>query len=283
VLVGVIGTGLIGSSVGLAARAAGCRVTGWDDDPGALAGAVAAGAIGTARGSLLDVLEDAAVVVLAAPLDATVGMLHDWPSGLHAHLVLDVASVKVPIVAAAAGVPNFVAAHPIAGSEQTGPAAARADLFQDRYWAYVPPESADLEARARAFIGLLGARPLAIAAQRHDEILAFTSHLPQVASTALAEMLAGRLEEAFVVELCGSGMRSMTRLASSAWSVWSGILKANARPVAEDLRELAGIMRAIADALDDGDDSAVGIRFSAAAVAAKALAASTETTSRGTG
>jgi prephenate dehydrogenase len=270
---GIVGTGLIGSSVGLAARAAGFRTTGWDSDAEVGARARTVGAIEIVAPSAAEVVGDADVVVVATPLLATLALLRDFPPAPRAVLILDVASVKAPVVTAAGGLAAFVASHPLAGSELTGPEAARADLFQNRVWAYVPPADRTLEARARAFLEALGARAVAVAADRHDALVAFTSHLPQVAATALGSMLCARLDDPLVVELCGGGMRSMTRLAASAWPVWGGVLAANSCGVAQEVRGFADILRSVADALEAGDQTALARRFAQAATAAAALGA----------
>ncbi|HTA40053.1 MAG TPA: prephenate dehydrogenase/arogenate dehydrogenase family protein, partial [Candidatus Acidoferrales bacterium] len=162
-IVGIVGTGLIGGSIGLRARRNGFRVIGCDASGEALESAVAAGAIDEAapRGPLLALAD---VVVIAVPTDAAVGeigALRESPE-IHAELVIDVASVKAPIVAAAHGVANFVATHPMAGSERSGASSARADLFEGRPWLYVPPGHAELEAIARGFIESMGGVPGAV-------------------------------------------------------------------------------------------------------------------------
>jgi prephenate dehydrogenase len=108
-------------------------------------------------------------------------------------------------------------------------------------------------------------------AARHDAVLAFTSHLPQVVATALGCTLAERLDEPLVLELCGPGIRSMTRLASSAWEVWAGVLEANATGLAQEIRDFAGMLRNIAEALESGDSQALAERFAVAADAVSRL------------
>jgi len=275
VLVGIVGTGLIGASVGLAARAAGHRAFGWDADERAVRSAAELDAIEWVAAGPSEVVSEAEIVVAAMPLRATLELLRAFPPAPNALLVTDVASVKAPVVEAAAGVANFVAGHPLAGSERSGPQAAQPDLFRGRVWAYVPPADPELEARACAFYESLGAAPLAVEARRHDAIVAFSSHLPQVASSALGAMLAERGADPRVRALCGSGMRSMTRLAGSPWTMWEGILAANALPVAQEVRALAGILRSVADALEAGDLGTVAAYFARAA-AGGALGANEE-------
>jgi prephenate dehydrogenase len=271
-LVGIVGSGLIGASVGLAARAAGFRTLGYDADPGHAARAAALGALDEIAASAEDAIVRADIVVIAVPVAPAAALLAGFPLSPRARLVTDVASVKVPVVAAARRVPSFVAGHPIAGSERSGPDAANADLFKRCAWALVPPADPDLMALAEGFVRALGACPFAIDAARHDALVAFTSHLPQVVATALGSALAERLDEPAVAELCGPGMRSMLRLASSRWSVWSSVLDANRDAVAQEVRAFAGILRSVADALDARDADALAARFADGSSAAARLA-----------
>jgi prephenate dehydrogenase len=208
------------------------------------------------------------LLVLAAPLDATLGLI----GRLHGlsrlpTLTLDVASVKLPVVGAAAGLTGFVATHPIAGSERTGPAAANASLFEGKTWAYDASAAPGDAARAEAFIGEMGARPFAVEAGRHDRILALTSHLPQLLSVALGAQLARRLDEPGVEELCGTGMASMLRLAGSAWSVWRPIFDQNGGAVAQEVRQLTAILLDAAADLE-ADPARLETLFAAASEAA---------------
>jgi prephenate dehydrogenase len=267
VRVGIVGTGLIGASVGLASKAAGFLTTGFDPNPKHAAEARAIGAVDGLLGSAGEVLAQTDIVVIAAPLLATLGLLESFPAASPARLVMDVASVKVPVMSAAASLGNFVGGHPIAGSERSGPAAARADLFAGRPWALVSPRlDAPLEL-AQTFVSALGARPLPIDAERHDAVLAFTSHLPQLIATALGVGLARRLDDPAVPDLCGPGIRSMTRLAASAWDVWSGVLEANAAALTQEVRDFTEILRGVAEALESGDSQVLADQFAAASAA----------------
>jgi len=271
VQVAILGTGLIGSSIGLAARSAGFATVGWDLDPDAARASAAGGALDEVARSAAEAAACADVVVVAAPVDGTLALLRAFPAAPKAGLILDVASVKTPVVAAAKGLANFVPSHPLAGRELRGPRAAQADLFSGRTWAYVPPGDPALETRARSFIEALGARPLAISAERHDAVVALTSHLPQVVASALGSLLASRLDDPMVLALCGSGMRSMTRLAASDWSVWGSVLEANSVAVAQEVRALVGILRSVAEALEAGGVLPLATLFAQAAHGATEL------------
>jgi prephenate dehydrogenase len=265
---GIAGTGLIGTSIGLRARSLGDHVIGADAQ---LERAERARAIGALDAVVEDPAALAAAVdtlVVAMPLDATCAFLAALPRARsRARLILDVASLKVPVVRAAAGIPGFVATHPIAGSEASGPDAARADLFAGRVWAIVPGEDGAAFEAARTFVERLGARALAVDAGEHDRLLAFTSHVPQVLAVALGADLRERLGDPLVRALCGSGIRSMTRLGGSSWSMWEPLLAAAAPQVAQEVRRLVAILSDVALALDAGDLPRVAERFDAAAAA----------------
>jgi len=236
-IVGIVGTGLIGGSIGLRARQNGCRVIGFDANAEALESAISAGAIDepVARGTLL---ASADVVVIAVPVDAAVGeigALRESPE-IRAALVIDVASVKTPVVAAAHGLANFVGTHPMAGSERSGASAARADLFEGRPWLYVPPGHAGLEAHAREFIESMGGLPRAVDASEHDRIVALTSHLPQLLAFAFARRLSALGETAG--PMCGPVARELLRIAESNPLMWDPIFAANRTNIEEELRAL---------------------------------------------
>jgi prephenate dehydrogenase len=272
---GIAGVGLIGGSIGLRAVSLGWEVRGSDPGGANLRLAQQRGAIGGAAASLAELARWSDVLVLAAPLDATLAQLAElatlaaappWPAA-----VFDVASVKARVARAAGGVPGFVATHPIAGSEQSGPAAARADLFAERVWTYdaaAPPAAAD---RARAFIAAMGARPVPVENAEHDRIVALTSHLPQLASVALGAQLAPALSDGTVAALCGTGIQSMLRLAGSSWTVWRAILEANAAPVAREVRRLAATLGDLATALETGAAATLAPAFEQAQSAAAQL------------
>jgi prephenate dehydrogenase len=234
--------------------------------------ALACGAIDEACADERAVANACETLVIATPLEETLRLLRAFAlTPPRASLVLDVASVKARVAQAGRGAPGFVATHPIAGSERSGPRAARADLFADRAWAYVPGDAPQAEARARAFIESMGARAVAVGAAEHDRIVAATSHLPQLLSTALASHLRDALEDPTVRALSGPGLRSATRLGGSPWSMWRGILADNGTNAAEELRALAAILTSLAEEVEAGDASALAARFATAADAVRRL------------
>lgn len=249
--VGILGTGLIGASIGMRARERGMRVVGADARAQNAQLALRRGALDLV-GARADVLA-CDVVVLAGPIDAIVADLRSTDlRASQASLILDVASVKVPIVDAGAGIARFVASHPMAGSERSGPGAAEAALFVGRPWAYVPAGDGAATAAVQAFVREMGATPYAVDARAHDRIVARTSHVPQL----FAWLMARRFEEddcAAVDGLMGPVARELSRLSRSDKALWRQILLANAANVENELRLLARQLGEAADALHEGE------------------------------
>lgn len=257
-VVGIVGTGLIGGSVGMRVRRNGGFVVGYDADAGALAQALEVGAIdfGATRDELY---ARAGTVVIAAHVDATIAELQRLNSEgpIRATLVMDVASVKRPIVAAAGKLANFVATHPMAGREKCGVRAARADLFDGKTWAYVAGSDSQLNGRARAFIASLGAAPLIVDAEEHDRVVALSSHAVQVLAWAFASR-ARSLDSDVLHALAGTAARELVRLGNSPLPMWREILAANAENAAPELRAMGEALLRAADAVDSGAQRADG-------------------------
>ncbi len=212
--------------------------------------------------------------MLAGPLEATLAQLAQiaqLPPG-PCRLILDVASVKEPVSRAGRGVPGFVATHPIAGSERSGPGAARADLFDGRTWTLDADAAPTDRAAVRAFVEALGARALEIGSAEHDRTIALTSHLPQLVSVALGSLVDARLDDAHTRELCGTGLRSLLRLGGSSWPMWRAVLDANSVYVAQEVRRLAAILTEAAETLETHTVDALAARFSSANAAVARLA-----------
>ncbi|MGH7660205.1 MAG: prephenate dehydrogenase [Vulcanimicrobiaceae bacterium] len=242
---GIAGVGLIGGSIALRARRAGISVVGFDRDADATALA------DSAAQSLEELASRCRTVVLALPLDATLEAIDALRSRASSgvELVMDVASVKTPVMQRAANWAPFVGTHPIAGAERGGAAHARQDLFVERTWTYVPslPER---DSHVCSFIEAMGARPFPIDAEQHDRALALTSHLPQLISTTLGAMLE---QSGICAELGGTGLASTLRLAGSPWALWETILRANASAVGAAAREFAERLGALTQELSAGE------------------------------
>lgn len=234
--VAVVGTGLIGTSIALAARAAGAEVRGFDPDAEALAGAQDRGALVPA-GSLEEAVAGATVAIVASPMDRVVeAVLACLRADPHV-IVTDAGSSKSDVVravgseASVAEAARFVGGHPMTGSERSGPGAASASLLDGTVWVLCPGEGSDPSAVAtvEALVRAVGAQPLTMDASRHDRLVALISHLPQLASTAMMRVAAVRAAgEPELLMMAAGGFRDLTRLAASNPELWPDILLANA-------------------------------------------------------
>ncbi len=269
---GIAGVGLIGGSIALRARTLRVAVIGFDQDAATLARAHARGALDAIVPDLVSLARGCDTLVVALPVDAAVAALRALEGVAGPRLILDVASVKVALLAAAASLPNYIGTHPMAGREHGGIDAADAALFEHATWAHSPHPGADLVDATRAFIAAMGATPLQIEPAEHDAIVALTSHLPQALSVALgAELAAAAADDPRVLELCGPGMLSMLRLARSPQSVWAPIVAQNAGPLAGRLRRLERMLAAAAAALEAGECAPLMSYFASAGAAAGIL------------
>ena len=263
----VLGTGLIGASVGMGLRGAGWHVTGWDPDPEALATSADRGALDRAEASAAVALAGRPhLVVLAGPQGAVVDTLGTME---YSGLVTDVAAVKVPVVAAARHLAHFVGGHPMAGREVSGPEAASAALFRGAAWVLVDDgaDAGDLES-VEEMVADLGARPLRMSAAEHDAAVGMVSHLPQVLAAALLRQAA---ESSGALDLAAGSFRDLTRVAASDAEAWAGLLVANAGPVAAEVRRFAGRLERWAAAVETGDAAELRGALAAAGETRRAL------------
>ena len=242
---GIIGTGLIGASIGLAAHARGWEVLGYDRDPAAAGGALIGEAIDRVA-SRDEIYAQCSVVAIAAHVSGTLDEIAALRQRVfhRDQLIVDVSSVKAPIAHAAAGIAAFVPTHPMAGGERHGPGAARADLFEGRYWCYVPTSDERRTSAARAFIEGLGAKPVKVDANEHDAIVALTSHLPQLLAYAFSQCVSERSgqDPELVDALCGPAARELLRLGRSSPQMWDEVFSANTQALRDELtRFLAAV------------------------------------------
>jgi prephenate dehydrogenase len=251
----VVGTGLIGASVALAARRAGVDdVRGWDPDPDALRVAADRGAVEPA-GSLEDAVADAELAVVAAPVAAlpeTVRAVLDASTGT----VTDVGSTKRAVCAAAGGEPRFVGGHPICGSHTRGPERATADLFDGATWFLTPVAHTAPEryTALHAFVASLGAVPIAVDPKAHDRLVAVTSHLPHVlANTLLNQAGSAPIDGHDALAAAGGSLRDMTRVAGANPRIWVDIFLDNADALREALREHRRRLEQVETALAERD------------------------------
>ena len=278
--IAIVGTGLIGGSIGLALRrsASRTRVIGFDRSPRALRDALRCGAITSIASSAEDAIAVAKFIVLAVPQAAVIALLRrTFRAAQTGSLILDVAGLKSDIekvatpLIAASGV-AFVAGHPLAGSEQPGPLAARGDLFEDRPFVLcVPPQKRRRQvlSQAESFVRALGAVPRSISARNHDRVVAATSALPQLVSSAVAQA-ATRVAGPWAA-LHGPGLEGVTRLAASPAPLWVQNLIANKRNVLAAVGIFEASLRGLRAAIKAGDRARLRHLLRAAAASRRRL------------
>ena len=264
----LVGTGLVGGSFALAAKAAGVfdHVVGVDLDPKALAEAVARGAVDEAGEPAA--AEGCAAACVAVPVAGIAPCVRQVAAKVP--VVFDVGSVKQPVIDALAPPPHFVPCHPIAGAAGGGVGAARADLFRDRTVVLTPTDATDRAALdvVRGYWRAVGGRVVVERAEEHDRRLAMLSHLPHLLAFAYVEVAEGAGDLAGA----GSGFRDFTRIAGADAQVWADILHANADAVLAHLDELMAALGELSEAMR-GDREALRARIAAAARVRRALEA----------
>jgi prephenate dehydrogenase len=252
----IYGTGLMGSSFGLALkdRIPEVRVYGVDS-PEVLQRSQSIGAIDKGAAQAADLID---LIILAAPVSAILSLLDGF--GANSPLILDVGSTKVDICnrAASRGLP-FVGGHPMTGSERSGPEAAKADLFNGRPFFLCPISSTPQDAipKVTRLAEAIGAKPVITTAEEHDRVVARLSHLPQILSTLLAD------QTSELRSLAGTGLESVTRLAKSPFHVWKDILETSGSLPGE-LRLFADRLRSVVEALEQGNMKEIETMFARA-------------------
>ena len=255
--IAVVGVGLIGGSVALAARERlGATVSGYDAREQAARTALERGALDRSCDSLAEAVGDAEAVFVAVPVgslpEAVGEALASAPEDC---VVTDVGSTKRAVVAAHDD-PRFVGGHPLAGAESSGVEHARADLFEGGTWYLTPTSrtSGVLYERLHRLLHSLGARPAAIDPDTHDAILATVSHLPHVLANVLvseaAEALSAGEER---LPATGPSFRDATRVAGASSAIWTDIYLSNADALAGGIDNVIMALRAVRDALSNAD------------------------------
>ena len=251
--VAVVGTGLMGASVGLGARAAGLEVRGWDSDPANLAAAAERGAVDAAS-SLQEALEGVELAVVAVPV-ATLPAQVETVLGAtsDATTVTDLGSTKA--WSAELG-DRFVGGHPVCGREARGPAAATAEMFNGATWFLTPTAATDPQRyrTLHGFVSSLGAVPVAIDPEAHDRLVALTSHLPHaLANLLLNQAGTTRVEGHEPLASAGGSLRDMTRVAGANPRIWVDIFLDNAGPLREALADHRRRVEQVEAALEKRD------------------------------
>ena len=264
----LLGTGLIGASIGIGLRGLGWTVVGWDPDGASGQGAVRCGAVHRLAESVEEALVGADLVVLAGPPIAIEEQLRTLQTDA---LVTDVAGVKAPMVAAGRHLKRFVGGHPMAGRESSGPAGASGSLFRGATWVLTTDHASPGDLRAiEEIVTELGAIPVLMDSADHDAAVAAISHLPQVVASALVNRVA---RHPTALDLAAGGFRDITRIALSDPAWWTDVLVENRTALGSLLRGLGDDLRTWADLIESEDRAAVGAEMLAARTARRSLSA----------
>jgi prephenate dehydrogenase len=239
--VAVVGLGLIGGSLALAATERGDHVTGFDSDPEAGAIGLERGALTAVAGSLPDAVAEAEVALVCGPVNSLPGLARETLDASPADCaVSDVGSTKHRLVDALGDEPRFVGGHPVCGSEARGIANARVDLFRGATYFLTPVAGTDpVHLRAlHAFVAGVGARPVAIDPAAHDRLVGITSHLPHaIANMLMNQAGAGRVNGHDPLAAVGGAFRDMTRVAGANPRIWVDIFLDNREAMLDGLRD----------------------------------------------
>jgi prephenate dehydrogenase len=258
--IAVLGVGLIGGSIGLAARErAGAEVVGWGPRSQTLQAALHKGAISEIAATVTEAVHDADAVFACAPVESLPGLVKEALAAASSDCVVtDAGSTKKALVQAITD-ERFVGGHPIAGAETAGVENARADLFDGAAW-YLTPRadtSGILFERLHRLIVAFGARPSAIDAETHDRMLAAVSHLPHVLANVLVTQAASAVSDGEPLPRSGPSFRDMTRVAGANSDIWTGIYLTNRDAIADEIDALVGRLQSVARALKAADADAV--------------------------
>jgi prephenate dehydrogenase len=251
----ILGTGLLGTSIGLALRAAGFggSIIGWNRSPEGGREALDMHAVDSLASDALQAARDSQVVVLCVPIYSTLDYMEQLSATLGPdHLVTDVGSTKTQITTAAGRLFNapdraaFLPGHPMAGKERGGASLGDANLFRSAVWLFTDDptwhrssNSAELVANWRGWIQAMGSRVIDLDAARHDELVAWVSHLPQFTATALSGLLEDQVGDAPELKhVGGRALREMTRLGASPFSMWRDIAHTNTIAIEAALQAL---------------------------------------------
>lgn len=262
--VALVGTGLIGGSIGLALKRAGVSVRAVDADPAQAERAVAMGAADAAVSSIAAVVAGADVVIVATPVGRVADLVIEALDA-GAAVVTDVGSVKGPILRTVEQsrpdlASRFVGGHPMAGSEQDGLVGAEADLFAGATWVLTPTSRTDTGAHTavRSLVGQLGAEIIEVTPDHHDAVVAVVSHVPQLAATTLMDVASTSGEEhAVLLRLAAGGFRDMTRIAAGHPGIWPDICIANRDAIVAGLDDYVRALAVVRGYVAAGDADAL--------------------------
>ena len=277
--IAVLGVGLIGGSIGLAARSRlDAEVSGFDPDAENLRRAVDRGALDRAAGSVAEAVADAELVFCAAPVRILPELVTAALAGVGDECVVsDVGSTKLALdraVEAVPGAERFIGGHPLTGAETAGVDNARAEMLEGARWYLTPTSRSSGVAydRLQRAVTALGARPQAIDAETHDRVMATVSHLPHVLANVLVQQAASALsEESERLPEVGRSFRDTTRVAGANPAIWGDIFATNGDAVVAEIEAVIGRLEAAAELLRGGDAEGVASWHADAAAARHTL------------
>ncbi len=253
--VAIVGTGLMGGSLGLALRRArpDLEIVGFDADPAMASGALDRGAITGIARAVAEATRGARLVALGVPVDEAPAVLQEMHGAVtDGAVVTDLGSAKASVVGHGTRLfgERFVGGHPMAGSERHGIDAADGALFEGAWWILTPTEQTSTEAYATVaeVVSAVGAQPVALDPQVHDALVARLSHLPQLVASAIVDVAASAGDREALLGLAAAGFRDVTRIAASNPDMWVAIIRANEEAVLDAVRTLRGRL----DSLEDG-------------------------------
>jgi prephenate dehydrogenase len=270
----IVGVGLLGGSIGLAARRRRLarEVAGFVRRAASLKDCEKAGAVDYATTDLLAAVSNADLVILCTPLAQMRSLAEQiLPALKSGAIVTDVGSVKAGVVreleslVKTAGA-HFIGSHPMAGAEKTGVAAARKNLFENAVCVLTPTKKSNASAvrRLEQFWKLLGARTLRLDAAQHDLLVSRSSHLPHVVAATLANLVLHPVSPKMQAALCATGFRDTTRIASGSPEMWRDIAVANRKNLSRSVDAFVAELKKFQGALKRDDANAVEKFFTAA-------------------
>ena len=274
----VVGTGLIGGSLGLALREAGWDVVGFDLDATRAERALGIGVCDRVAATLDDAVRGVDIVIASVPVSSAAAIvIAALDAGVP--VVTDVGSAKSDLardigMARPEASARFVGGHPMAGSEQDGLDGADGGLFQGATWVLTPTERTDPGAFAavRSLVSVVGAEILAVSPEDHDALVAVVSHVPQLAASTLMDVAARRGEEhATLLRLAAGGFRDMTRIAASHPAIWPDICVANQHAITNALDQYIAALNRVRDQVASSDRSGLLTLFERARAARRNL------------
>jgi prephenate dehydrogenase len=258
--IAVLGVGLIGGSIGLAAKErANAEVVGWGPRQATLDAALKLGAIDRVAGSIEEAVHETDAVFACAPVELLPYLVTQSLAAAGPETVVtDAGSTKRALVDAIED-ERFVGGHPVAGAETAGVANARADLFDGAAWYLTPrPTTSGLHfERLHRLVVTLGARPSAIDAETHDRMLAAVSHLPHVLANVLVNQAAAEVAEGDALPRSGPSFRDMTRVAGANSDIWTGIYLTNRDAIATEIDGVIARLQDVAQELRGADADAI--------------------------